>query len=162
MTDTRTVELWMDELNAIWAVDAGNGRIVRTPRCLTADEFPAAITDLAENGPIALSWPNFIQEAEYGDHDSSVPTQLTWVGETWLHLTPDLDKSRLSYILPFFGRVLKAAKDHIHLDSAGKVNFILSDERPIALASDMQYGNEAPHYGLIITWKVQQELSGQI
>jgi hypothetical protein len=160
MTDTRTIELWIDMLNAVWAVDAGSGRKVQTPKCSTKNEFPEALVNLSDV-PVALSWPLTVN-ALYGASGSSVPTRLMWAGETEIHLTADLKKTNLAYILPFFGRLLAAAKANRDLLGTGRVEFELAENESMALVSNMQYGNEAQHHGIVIRWTVVETLSGQI
>ena len=107
MTDTRSVELWLDVLSAAWAFDDGRGHTVKTYQCIGKNEFPESLGNLAD-GPVALSWPLAVR-AEYGASGSSLPTILIWRGETEFHLTPDVKKSNLAYILPFFGRTAPTA-----------------------------------------------------
>ena len=159
MTDTRTVELWLDTLNAVWAFEYGRGQVVRTPKCCTKNEFPESLPDLADNGPIALSWVTAVKPS-YGADGSSWPTVLIWQGETELHLAPDVKKSNLAFILPFYGRIINAAKTNITLGGL-VTHFILVEEDNLAL-SVLKYGDEVPHHGIVVRWEVKQNLSGQI
>jgi hypothetical protein len=159
MTDTTTVEKWIDTLNAVWAFEYGRGQVVRTPKVATKNEFPEAITDLADKGPIALSWPLTVKPS-YGASSSSFPTILIWNGMTELHLAPDMKKTNLAFILPFFGRIINAAKTNATLGGLVQ-HFILLEEDNLAL-SVLQYGEEAPHHGIVVRWEVKQNLSGQI
>jgi hypothetical protein len=158
-TDTRTIETWIDALNAVWAFEYGRGQIVRTPKCSTQNEFPESLPDLSDKGPIALSWPINVQ-AKYGDTNSSQSTILFWTGETELHLTPDVKKTNLAFILPFFGRILAAAKANSTL--GGLVTSFHLDETNAMELDILQYGSEAPHHAIVIRWTVKQDLSGQI
>ena len=157
MTDTRSIELWLDVLNSVFAFEYGRGQVVRTPNCVSKNEFPEALS-LAD-GPVALSWPLTVK-ATYGAASSSIPTVLIWSGETELHLTPDIKKTNLSFILPFFGRILAAAKANLTLGGLVE-HFLLEEENAMAL-DVLQYGNEAPHHAIVIRWEVKQNLSGQI
>lgn len=156
-TDTRTIETWIDTLNAIWAFDDGRGRTVRAYSCIEKKDFPDSLN--LGDGPAALSWPLAV-EAKYGATSSSIPTTLVWHGETELHLTTDVNKSSLAYILPFFGRILAAAKANITL--GGLVAFFQLDEGDAMSLDILQFGKEAPHYAIVIHWTVKQNLSGQI
>jgi hypothetical protein len=157
--DTRTVELWLDALNAVWGFEYGRGQVVRTPKCTVKNEFPEALTDLADKGPIALSWPLTVVPS-YGAAGSSIPTILIWKGETELHLTPDVKKTNLAFIVPFYGRILAAAKANLTL--GGLVEHFILDEADNLALSILRYGDEAPHHGILIRWEVKQNLSGQI
>lgn len=159
MTDTRTVELWLDALNAVWAFEYGRGHAVRTPKCTVKNEFPEALTDISDKGPIALSWPVTVVP-HYGGAGSSYPTILIWHGETELHLTPDVKKTNLAFILPFYGRILYAAKANVTLGGL-VTNFHLMEEENLAL-SVLKYGDEALHQGIVIRWEVKEDVSGKI
>jgi hypothetical protein len=159
MTDTRTVELWIDALNAVWAFEYGRGQVVRTPKCSTKDDFPEALTDLSDKGPIALSWPLYV-DPTYGAPNGSAPTILIWHGVTEIHLTPDVKKTNLAFILPFFGRILAAAKANFSL--GGLVAYFELENANNLQLSILQYGSETPHHGIVVRWIVKQNLSGQI
>jgi hypothetical protein len=158
-TDTRTIELWIDALNAVWAFEYGRGQVVRTPSCVTKNDFPESLPDLADLGPIALSWPLTVQPT-YGAGSSSIPTILIWRGETELHLTPDIKKSNLAFLLPFFGRILSAAK--VNMSLGGLVEYFMLEDAENLQLSVLRYGGETPHHGIVIRWVVKQNLSGQI
>jgi len=158
-TDTRTIENWLDVLNAVWAFEYGRGQVVRTPKCSTKNEFPEALGDISDLGPIALSWPLTLLP-RYGAASSSIPTVLIWSGETEMHLTADVKKTNLAFILPFFGRILVAAKANLTL--GGLVEYFILDETDNLALSVMRYGDETPHHGILIRWTVKQNLSGQI
>lgn len=159
MTDTQTVEKWIDTLNTVWAFEYGRGQVVRTPKCATKNDFPEALKDLSDKGPIALSWPLYA-DPKYGSSSSSIPTILIWHGETEFHLTPDVKKTNLAFILPFFGRILNAAKTNLTLGGLVE-HFLLEDANNLQL-SVLQYGDETPHHGIVVRWEVKQNLSGQI
>lgn len=158
MTDTRTVELWLDALNTVWAFDDGRGRTVRAYKCVEANEFPESLSDLA-NGPAVLSWPLTVK-AGYGAVSSSIPTILIWSGMTEFHLTADIQKTNLAYILPFFGRIINAAK--VNLSLGGRVEYFMLEDADNLQLSVLKYGDEMPHHGIVVRWIVKQNLSGQI
>ena len=109
-TVTTTIELWIDALNAVWAFEYGTGKTVRTPSCISK-KIPSRKRSTWRNGPIALSWADLV-DPKYG---SAGPTTLIWHGQTELHLTADVKKSNLAFILPFSGRILAAAKANMTL-----------------------------------------------
>lgn len=153
-TVTTTIELWIDALNAVWAFEYGTGKTVRTPSCISKDTFPEALN--MADGPIALSWADLVDPK----YSSAGPTTLIWHGQTELHLTADVKKSNLAFILPFFGRVLAAAKANMTLGGL-VASFQLEEASGIELGI-LKYGDETPHHGLVIKWTVKQNLSGQI
>jgi hypothetical protein len=154
MTDTRTIELWFDALNTVWAVDDGRRRTVRTYRY---NEFPDAL-NLGE-GPAAINYAVPIK-VTYGAPGSSISTIILWQGQTELHLTADVAKSNLGYIHSFYGRILVSAKANITLGGLVQY-FVLEEDNPM-VPEVLQYANEPPHHAIIIRWTVKQDLSGQI
>ena len=152
--NTVTIEKWIDTLNAIWAFEDGRGRTVRAAR---VNEFPEALN--RGEGPAALSFPDTVA-AKYGASSSSMPTILIWHGTTEIHLTPDVNKNNLAYILPFFGRILNAAK--INMTLGGLVEYFVLEEENAMSLDVLKYGGEEPHYAITIRWMVKQNLSGQI
>jgi hypothetical protein len=159
--DTQTAEVWIDAVNAVFGVDAGGGKTVRTPKCSGKAEYPEALPDLSQ-GPVALSFPLKILHLEYGAVGSSIPTIATFAGKTELHLTSSLSLANFGYVQTFWGRVIAAAKAHVDLFGDGKVHFELDADNPIEIPPGLQYNQEAPHLGMLVYWTVIQDLSGQI
>lgn len=160
MTDpiTCSIETWIDDLNAVWAVSDGRGRVVETPRCATANTFPESLPALAEH-PVAISYPVDV-DFEYGDPSSSWPTTAVWRGETEIHLTADVKKSNLPYLLPFFRRLLHAAKENHALGD--RVTEFHLRQPSMELMTDVRYGTENPHHAIVIYWQVTEDLTGKV
>lgn len=159
--DTRTIELWLDALNAVWALSYRN-KMIRTPRCVGKDEYPEGVTpaDISSNGPIALSWPESVQP-EYGAPGSSMPVHLTWYGVTHLHLTPDSKAGNLAFILPMFGKALQAARADCTLGGL-VANFYISREQNGMALMRFQSTDESWHQGLEIRWIViEKDMTGK-
>lgn len=158
-TDTRTIELWIDALNAVWGFDYGRGKLVRAPSCIVKNEYPSATLDISENGPIALSdWDSV--DMKYGNASSSIPTILIWHGVTHLHLCADTKPSNLAFTHPFTGRILAAAKANSTL--GGLVSYFQLEETGAITQTDFAFMGGTPHDGFVIRWTVKQNLSGQI
>ena len=145
------IETWIDNLCKIWEINTGLGA-VRSYKLIEKAEFPSSINpqDLAQT-PVALTIPATVQP-KY----SMGNKHLTWYGVTEFHVAPDLDRGRLPELIPWYGRILRAAASNLQL--AGTVaNFVIVDrvdgiEGPISL----QYGSEAAHWGFLVRWLVEE------
>ena len=145
------IESWIDNLCEVWEISTGLG-MVRSPKLIKRAEFPSSIdpADLAVN-PVALTISASLQP-KY----SMGNKHLTWYGVTEFHVSPDLDRGRLPELLPWYGRILRAAAAHVTLGGT-VVNFVIVDrsdgiQGPLAL----QYGNEAEHWGFMVNWMVDE------
>ena len=145
------IESWIDNLCKVWEISTGLG-MVRSYKLLETAEFPSAIdpTTLAQN-PIALTIPASLQP-----YYAKGRKNLTWYGVTEFHVSPDLDRGRLPELLPWYGRILRAAASNVQL-SATVANFVVVDrtdgiEGPLAL----QYGDETSHWGFLVRWMVDE------
>lgn len=152
------IENWIDALAAIWEVTAhANKGLVYSYRVYQRDEFPEAIDP--QKFPVALSYPTGVSN----EYSAGGPKIDYWTGITEFHLFPDVKKSNLPDILPYFKRIRDAAGTHMRL--SGDVDLFLLDagggavsiQGPMAL----QYGTEEPHHGLIVHWKVKDVVSAE-
>lgn len=145
------MENWIDDLARVWATitDQRFGS-VRSYLLIERAEFPDSIdpADL-DLHPIALTIP-----AGMSPTYSASLKEAFYTGVTEFHVAPDVLRSRLPALIPWYGKILRAAAANIKL--GGKVhNFVISDEGitgPIAL----QYGNEAVHWGFVVSWRVKE------
>lgn len=152
------IEDWIDIQCAVWAIDVGF-TTVKSYRILQDGDFPAAINPAElEQQPIALTIPESVQP-KY----SKGYKKLSWYGFTQFHVAPDLNKSRLPSLLPWYGRILRATALKVQLSGATAEisNFMIMDrqdgiEGPIPL----KYGAEDPHWGFVVNWMVEESLAG--
>lgn len=145
------IESWIDNLCKVWEINTGLG-MVRSYKLLAKAEFPSAINpqDLLQN-PVALTIPASVQP-----YYSKGRKHLTWYGVTEFHIAPDLDRARLPELIPWYGRILRAAAASVQL-SATVANFVIMDrvdgiEGPVAL----RYGDETAHWGFLVRWMVEE------
>jgi len=145
------IESWIDTLCKVWEINTGLGA-VRSYKLIGRAEFPAAINpaELLQS-PVALTIPASLQP-KYSKGNK----HLTWYGVTEFHVAPDLDRGRLPELIPWYGRILRAAAASVQL-SGSVVNFVVIDrvdgiEGPIAL----KYGDEAAHWGFLVRWMVEE------
>ena len=146
------VENWIDDLAKVWEFKDPAGKTVKSYRLFNKTEFPESISVF----PCALSYPTGVTN-EYSV--SSIP-QDKWEGKTEFHLSRNVSKDQFPYIIKFFAKIRNAAAGKITL--GGKVvEFRLAQESksiegPVAL----QYGEEAPHLGLVVYWQVTEFVDG--
>lgn len=151
------IENWIDTLCEVWGgISDQRFGSVRSPYLIKRSEFPSSIdpTDLDRN-PLALTIPAALQP-KYAMGNK----HLTWYGVTEFHVSPDIDKGRLPSLIIWPGLILRAAASHVQL--SGKVaNFVIVDQRDgIAGPLELQYGNEAKHWGFMVTWMVEESPDG--
>jgi hypothetical protein len=145
------IETWIDILCEVWEINTGVDT-VRSYKLIEKAEFPSAINaqELAQH-PIALTIPASMQPMYAKGHK-----HLTWYGVTEFHVAPDLDRGRLPGLIPWYGRILRAAASSVQL-SGTVVNFVVVDrvdgiEGPVAL----KYGDETAHWGFLVRWMVEE------
>lgn len=139
------IEDWIDALAKVWEISDGAGGLVRSFRLFERAEFPEALSEF----PCALSYPT---EVEIG---IASPQMDIWTGITEFHLYPNTAKSNLPGLMRYYHRIKEAVAANLSL--GGRVaEFWLSTEGPsIQGPMDLQYGDEAPHHGLLVYWKVK-------
>lgn len=153
------IEDWIDTLCDVWAITVNEFTVVRSYKLIQDTDFPDSIDPSElENTPIALTRPGSVRPLY-----SKGRKQLTWYGVTEFHVAPDIDRGRISALLPWYERILQAAALKVQLSGATAEisHFIISDrpdgiEGPIGLT----FGNEAEHWGFVVRWEVQESLAG--
>jgi hypothetical protein len=146
------IELWIDDLCAVWEISGQGFQTVRSYKIIRKAEFPSAINAAElDVRPIALTIPAAMQPMY-----AMGRKHLTWFGVTEFHVCPDLDRGRLPALMPWYGRILRAAAAHVQL--GGNVeNFVIVD-RPDGIEGplSLKYGDEAQHWGFSVKWMVEQ------
>lgn len=148
------IEDWIDTLVEVWKIDAPGFRTCKSPYLIREKKFPATISP-KDDFPIALTIPASLRP-KYSQGNK----HMTWYGVTEFHITADLSKDHLPSLLLFPGRILRAAAQHVML--GGLVgNFVIVDQVDgIAGPVQMQWGDEAPHWGFVVKWMVEESLNG--
>ncbi len=139
---------WIDKITDLWGtVEDGRGGFVRSYAVFKRAEFPDALTVY----PCAITYITRLPVAQYS---AGGPNIVIWRGVSEFHLVPNVLKSNMAYVIGFYDRIIAAAASSITLN--GKVShFLLGPEEPI-LPGVLQYGDEAPHYGLVVNWEVKE------
>jgi hypothetical protein len=145
------IETWIDDLVKVWEVSDGRSGQVYAYRLFERDEFPE---DVPLDRPVALT---FVDNVELM-YSQGGPCVLIWSGTVEFNLTPDLNRKRIPQVLRYINRILVAAAGNMTL--GGKVNYMLIDNQ-IRLVP-LRYGNEAPHLGLEVQWKVKETIEGLV
>ncbi len=145
------IETFIDALCDVWAISGEGFQTVKSYKLIADADFPAAINPAElDLHPIALTIPGSVQPKYALGHK-----HVTFYGITEFHVAPDLNKGRMPALIPWYGRILRAAAAHVQL--GGSVgNFVIVDrtdgiEGPVAL----KYGAEDAHWGFLVRWMVE-------
>lgn len=148
------VEDWIDKVTELWAtVSDGKRGSVHAYSAFKKDDWPESINIF----PSALS---YVEHAnmEYG---VGSPAEDRWIGFTEFHLYPDLGKHRYPGVLLFYNRIKTAVAANIQLGGTVQTFYLNTDEGPsIEGPLSLTYGDEAPHWGLVVRWRVFENTTG--
>lgn len=152
------IEHWIDELARVWEIEVGFGT-VKSYRLFGKTEFPDAIDpSTLDRSPVALTIP-----ASLGpEYSTGGPLLGYWRGVTEFHVAPDLDRGRLPALLPWYGRILRAAASHARLGGTVELFVIENQADSILGPLALQYGDEQAHWGFTVNWTVKEHLEGQL
>lgn len=147
------IEDWIDDVVDVYGGVAGHqGRAVRAFYVYRKAEFPDAIAVF----PCALTFT----DAMLPTYSAGGPLVDLWTGLTEFHLFPDLSRAHYPDIMLYFARIRNAMAAHMQL--GGKVAHFLprSDVAyPVRGPVRLQYGDEAPHLGIVVQWQVKEDVS---
>lgn len=146
------IEHWIDGIAEVAeSVSAPGGQNVLAYRMFRKTDWPESLNRF----PCALS---FVDESVDVAYDAGGACRVIWRGVTEFHLTPKIDRKAYPELLLFYGRVIEAWAAHATL--GGRVAYcMLRPEGAISAIVEMQYGREAPHFGLIVNWIVKEVLT---
>lgn len=149
------VEDWIDDIVDVFAgVTGHHGKPLRAFYVYKKQEFPDAIAVF----PCALTFTDGTSPM----YSASLSLDV-WTGITELHLFPDLSRMHYPEIMLYFARIRNAMAGHIQL--GGKVEHFLprvDAQFPIRGPVRLQYGDEAPHLGIVVQWQVKENVSGEV
>jgi hypothetical protein len=146
------VEQWIDEIAKLWEFSDGKGATVKSFRAYERGNFPETIGPF----PCALTYTT----EDVSDYSVGGPNIDLWNGITEFHLVADIGKHHYPYIMLFFKRIRDAVAGHIQLSGLVE-NFLLRKDVPsIQGPVVLQYGQEAPHLGLIVNWEAKENVTG--
>ena len=149
------LEEWADELTQIWGgISNGLGGNVKSYKMLKKRDFPEKI----EVFPCALTHTIDV----VNDYSLGSPSIDTWRGVTEFHLIKDTNKENLPDLNKFIKLIRNKAAANMQLNSKlGGGIFLIDRESGITGAVTLQYGDEAPHLGIIVNWNVTDNVSGE-
>lgn len=142
------VENWIDELARLWGtVDDGKGRKVHAYSVFERDEYPEALSIF----PCAISYITRVPVVQYS---AGGPGVIVYRGVTEFHLTENISRRNMAYVIRFYERIIRAAASKVTL--GGLVShFVLSDGDPL-VPGVLVYGSEEPHFGIVVNWIVKE------
>ena len=153
------IEAWIDDLADVWAgIDLGNFGRVNSPHLIKDAKFPASIAP-TDDFPIAINLPTNFNPGNYG---VSAPKRAFYSGVTQFHLKPNGAFEHMPELLPWFGRILKAAAGNPTLNGKVELFWIPDQVDAITLGRDMTFGEETPHWGMLVKWNVKEPYDSQI
>jgi hypothetical protein len=148
------IENWIDLIAAVWGdVSDGKGGTVRSYRMYEVAEFPASLSEF----PCAVSYPTKVV-CEYGAGNSID----LWDGKTEFHLVPNIDRAHTPYLLQFFARIRDAAALHMTLGGVVDYFILRMEDKSIEGPVELKWGGEEPHWGLVVYWRVKENVSNQV
>jgi hypothetical protein len=144
------IENWIDKIARVFEIDDGKGGTVLSYHSFDKTDLPESL----EHYPCALGYVTGCRP-EY----SETISLLYWQGLTEFHLVPNVAKSNMPYIVPFFGRIIRAAAANITLGSTpGVFRFSIPAEDNAIQFSRLKYGNEEEHFGIAVRWIVKENV----
>jgi hypothetical protein len=146
------IQNWIDAVCDVWtAIDApGFGR-VKSPYLVKKAEFPASISP-KDDFPIALTIPGTLGV----QYSAGGPKEGFYTGVTEFHLTPDLSKTHLPALLPWYGKIWIAAAANMKLGGLVHSFMLNQNDRSIVGPIALAYGDEAEHWGFMVYWNVKE------
>lgn len=146
-----SVENWIDVIAKLWEFSDGQGGTVLSYRCYERDEFPEALAKF----PCALTYItgwNLVTGISFGG-----PLKVLYRGVTELHLTDNVSKARLPWMMLFYARIRNALAAHLQLGGLVDDFRFATDRIPIEGPVKLKYGSENEHMGLLINWEVKAD-----
>lgn len=148
------IEHWIDALCNVWGTitDERFGLVKSYTLVQAGNDFPASID------PAKLS----LQPIAITIAADDVPTytlgtqEAFYTGTTQFHVCPDNSMGRMPELTLWFGKIKRAAAAHIKLGGLVHDFVVERIEGPI----ELQYGNEAVHWGFMVYWRVKERNLG--
>jgi hypothetical protein len=152
------IENWIDEVAKVWEISDGF-KTVQSFKLVEKAEFPESIDPTSlDNAPIALTIPASVGP----EYSLGGPHIGYWIGVTEFHVASNQDRGKLPELLPWYRKIINAAASHMKLNNT--VELFLIDEGNDAITGPvpLQFGDETPHWGFLVRWRVKERLEGQI
>lgn len=150
------IETWIDHLAAVWEISDTRFGTVKSFKLVQDADFPDSLeaSDL-DLHPVALTIPGGVQF----EYSLGGPRIGFYSGVTEFHVAPDLNRSRLPALLPWYGKIVRAAAAAMQL--SGTVEYFVISDQPDAIQGPLalQYGSENPHWGFVVNWTVKEHIT---
>lgn len=143
---------WIDKIAKDFEISDGKGGTVVSYRAYDKNNFPESLTVF----PCAISYVT----GSRNQYSLGGPCIDFYNGVTELHLTSTTSKALIPYVMGFFARIRNAVAGDITLDSTVDHWLLRLDMDSIQGPAVLQYGQEEPHYGLIVNWEVKESVTG--
>jgi len=147
---------WIDKISDRWAtIVTHEGGTLRAHKMSELDDFPETVS-----APAVITYPSDVSLT----YSVGGPILAHWVGRSEFYLFPNVSKSNLPRLLPYFERIAVAAMGSITL--SGSVLYFMIDSTDAGSPSmegpvQLTYGdNDNPYLGIVVNWKVKENISG--
>lgn len=145
------VEVWGPEMTKVW------GGIRDTDKRLVKAYGFNAIPETVTEVPSAIS---FLYEPIDVDYSAGGRCVISYRGKTEFFLSGNVIKSQLNKVFPFIKKIVEAAAQSITLN--GKVDSFLIQQSGGIEPAVLSYGDGIDRYGLVVTWEIQETVTGKI
>ena len=148
------IDSWIDEITRMWGTLVWDGKQVRSYAVVEKNEFPETLSEF----PSVITYPQELRP----EYSEGGPCADFWTGVSEFHMVSSVQKVHIPKIVTFIPKIRTLAAAHMKL--SGKVNIFQldKDERPgIQGPVNLKYGEEAEHLGLLVNWRVKDDVTGQ-
>lgn len=154
------VQDWIDLLCARWATinpaPSFGGRIMRSFNPITDADIPEAIQPAGlDKSPIAFTVPPSLRPF----YAKGSPKLATWTGETHFHLAPSMEWKWVRELMPYYQLIWNAAAGSPQLGGKVHLFHIPDEDEAMSELRPVQYGDESPHWGIVVRWIVIEHVS---
>lgn len=150
------IESWIDKVAAAFGtISVGGGRETLTSyRVFTRAETPSKLTKF----PCAVTYVTGLRPI----FSAGAISGGIWSGVTEVHITSSLDNALLPDVQRYFDKVV--AMMAVNQTLTGAVQYFLLPEMEDAISMDVvEYGQDgAPHFALIVNWRVRETFNKAI
>lgn len=145
------IDSWIDLMvDALKKMECESGALT-VPNILRDNKFPESIstvpTALIYAGPVSVKYPQ------------GGPNYDVWQGEVHFHLTKSTKKSEYPMIYRYYKRIRDVFEANVQLSEHVVLKLRAENGSSISEPSVLQYGSEAPHFGLVAYWTASERYS---
>lgn len=142
------VESWFDVLCQVWGTIVVNKKPVKS---YLMREIPESVKQF----PCAITFLNPVKPS-YSLGGGAV---VVYEGTTEFHLTGNLLRSQMGFVMQFPDKIIAAAAKNLTL--GGRVTDFRITRNASLEINELTWGSETPHFGISVPWTVEENQSGK-